>query len=189
MKLQGFDSLSCPASSSISWDTVAAIKDQSITFRLLDDVSRWILADGANGEISHQQLLWVATHYEQAFQLRDHSSSRRFGLAFNIAYTWNHTTDGRAALANVWSALEAMFGDKMDSGVTRSLAARIAAWVPGVSAAEVRDLYSSRCDAVHGRWVDAADLYNPLRKSIRLLRASLIACIERAEVPLPDWIA
>ncbi len=187
LKLQGFDSLCCPASSSVSWDTVAAVKDQSISFRLLDDITRKIVVDGINTTLSQKKIAWAGAHYEEALRLRDHSHSRRFGLAFNIAYTWNHTSDPRTALANVWSALDAMFGDQNDSGVTRSLAKRIASWIPRVASEDVRFLYKHRCDAVHGRWIEIEDLESPLRESIRLLRESLIKCIETSAVPLPDW--
>lgn len=187
LKLQGIDSLCCPASSSVSWDTVAAVKDQSISFRLLDDIPRHIAIDGPNAELTAKKLAWAGAHYEEAFRLRDHTQSRRFGLAFNIAYTWNHTADPRLALANVWSALEAMFGDQNDSGVTKSLARRIESWMPGASSEDVRLLYKHRCDAVHGRWIEIQDIKDPLQQSIRLLRGSLIKCIETSAVPLPDW--
>ena len=115
------------------------------------------------------------------------SSSRRFGLAFNAAYTWNHTIDSRLAVANIWSALEALFGIQTDRPVTDRLVARIAAWGCGPPKADIRELYDHRCDAVHGRQMQDAEIIDVIRQSANLLRRSLILCIEREQKTLPDW--
>jgi len=186
LKLQGHQTLICPGSATVSWDTIAAVADRSIPFRILDEVPRQILVDHLV-PITTDQLTWVREHFERAFRLRDASNSRRFGLAFNIAYTWNHTTDPRCAMANVWSGLEALFGIQTDRPATHRLVTRIAAWLNTESERDIRDLYSHRCDAVHGRWMNDDAIIDVTRKSVDLLCRSLIRCIETEERTLPDW--
>ena len=46
-------------------------------------------------------LEWVRNNWEVALGLRGTDRSRRFGLGLSLAYTWNHTSDPRVALANL----------------------------------------------------------------------------------------
>jgi hypothetical protein len=186
LKLRGHQTLFCPGSSTVSWDTVAAVLDQSTPFLVLDDVPQQIRV-GRLSEISHQDLEWVRDNWQRALNLRDASSSRRFGLAFNVSYTWNHTKDSRLAIANIWSGLEALFGIQTDRPVTERLVKRITSWLVGTSEHEVRTLYNHRCDAVHGRWMRDEELGNVIKQSSDLLQRSLVRSIEREEKTLPDW--
>jgi hypothetical protein len=186
IKLQGHHTLVCPGSATISWDTVASITDQSVPFVVLDDVPRQIYVD-KSAPVSSAQLDWVREHWDRAIRLRDASESRRFGLAFNIAYTWNHTSDPRLAVANIWSGLDALFGIRTDRPVTQRLVARIASWLGDSRQDDIRELYNHRCDAVHGRWMDEAEIFKVIRQSQSLLRRSLIRAIERGERTRPDW--
>lgn len=87
LKLRGHTVLFCPASCTSSWDTISAISDNSATFRLLDDVSKQIGSPVGRTPISLEDAEWVRSNHLTAFDLRDAASSRRFGLAFNMAYT------------------------------------------------------------------------------------------------------
>ena len=113
LKLTAAPALLCPASSTVSWDALSAVRDNSVRFRVLDDAPRRILLDSDN-RIGDETARWVSDHLENALYLRGKHVSRRFGLAFNIAYTWNLTDDPRVAIANAWFGLEAMFGDQAD---------------------------------------------------------------------------
>jgi hypothetical protein len=186
LKLRGHQTLFCPGSSTVSWDTVASVLDQSTPFLVLDDVPQQIRI-GQLTEISHQDLEWVRDNWQRALNLRDASSSRRFGLAFNVSYTWNHTKDIRLAIANIWSGLEALFGIQTDRPVTQRLVERITAWLPGISEDDVRALYNHRCDAVHGRWMRDEELADVIKQSAQLLQQALVRCVEREEKTLPDW--
>lgn len=186
LKLRGFDLLACPASSTVSWDTVAAVSDNTACFRVLDDVPRKISLRQRN-EITEPDLIWVRDSYNRALELRDSSCSRRFGLAFNIAYTWNHTHDPRVALGSLWCGLDALFGIQTDKPVTQKLLQRIATWLPSVSVSQLEDLYNHRCDAIHGRLMNDAELGNDLRATAALLRESLIRCVDANAKTLPDW--
>ena len=186
LKLCEQDFLTCPASSTISWDCIAACSDKSVLFHVLDEIPRAYLGRLPASEIGLSDLEWVRDKFKSAFALRNHATSRRFGLAFNIAYIWNHTNNPRIALSNVWSGLEALFGAR-GQNTSRAMAARIATWLPETSVAEVMELYSKRCDAVHGRWVDDSQIQQPLAESAGLLVKAVRSCIDRKKQTLPDW--
>lgn len=187
LKLRGHHLLSCPASSTVSWDTVAAIENNSVQFRVLDDVPRQIALRTGQHTITPGELAWVRDHFNRSLRLREVSTSRRFGLAYNIAYSWNHTQEPRIAIGNLWCGLDALFGVKTDRPVTQKLVERIAAWVPGVSEVQVTDLYNHRCDAIHGRIMQDNQLGIALNDTVSLLFLSLTRCVEEGLPTLPDW--
>ena len=186
VKLRGHENLFCPVSATTSWDLVASAGEHSVRFRLLDDVPSQIRV-GHPSEIIEADLIWAREYWDQAFRMRDGSISARFGLAFNVAYTWNHTLNPRIAISSIWVGLEALFGNRTDRPVTRTLVDRIVSWLGDVSESEIFDLYNSRCDAVHGRPMDAKTLRDTLQGSSLLLRRSVVRCIESEERTLPDW--
>jgi hypothetical protein len=129
----------------------------------------------------------VNSHFEIALDLRSAENSRRFGLAFNIMYTWNQTSDPRIAITNVWVGLEALFGKSDDRRTSDALAKRISEWLPSTTYNDVRKLYIQRCDAVHGRWLKEDDVGRALKDSDSLLRQALTKCIETSAKTLQDW--
>lgn len=187
LKLRGYSALVCPVSATISWDTIAAAPDHSVCFRMLDDVPRFVSLSNEKTTVSPEDLEWVSQNLDAASNLIGRSVSRRFDLAFNLAYTWNHTSDARVAIVNLWCALEALFGCKEDRPVTQRLVRRIADWLPGSSAEDIKRLYDHRCDAVHGRFLDQESFEYTLGRSLSCLRASITKCIEEEKLPLPDW--
>lgn len=187
IKLRGHVSVFCPAAATSSWDTVASISDNSVTFLLLDDVPRRIGLDHRPSEVSVTDVEWVGKYWDCALDLRGRDVSRRFGLAFNLAYVWNYTSDPRIALTNLWCGLEALFGQRTDRPVTERLVERICSWLPSATESETRGLYDRRCDAVHGRWIDDAGIREAIGGSESLLRQAVIRCVESRSVPLPDW--
>jgi hypothetical protein len=186
LKLRTGAAFVCPAASSCSWDTVAAAPKGTVHFDLLDDVSREVLASPQRRAISVDDLNWVKQHWSIALELRDAQSSGRFGLAFNLMYTWNHVTDPRLAITNLWCGLEALFGTN-EKSLSSKLAARISQWVPSASKQKVRKLYGIRCNAVHGARLDNAQVANAAEETEDVLRKALIRCIETNSKTLPDW--
>lgn len=184
MKLTGQATLFCPASANCSWDTISAAADNSVHFRLLDDVPRQLAPRNRPSPVSRTDLEWVSDNWVAALDLR---ASRRFGLAFNMSYTWNHTFDKRIAVANLWCALEALFGDRNDRRVKAALVDRMCSWLSDADPEEIGGLYEYRCDAVHGRLLDDVSVGTALNATALMLRRSLVACIERCATPLPDW--
>lgn len=185
LKLRGHQ-VFCPASSSIPWDLVAGVDDRTVEFQLLDDKPARIALRPPT-TVTADDAAWINTHYMAALELRGQQVSRRFGLAFNLAYAWNLTDDYRVALTLLWAALEALFGDQRDAPVTARLAARIAAWCPTVTDSEVRALYSVRCDAVHGRNLTPQAAQQAMTDTERLLRNAMVRAIELKRAPLADW--
>lgn len=120
-------------------------------------------------------------------RLRNKDISRRFGLAFDLLYSWNHTDNLRIALANIWCGLEALFGRQDDKPVTKKLVERICCWNPELNISNVRALYNKRCDVVHGRWINDNEIIGAVNDSQRILRLSLIKAIETNKTTLPDW--
>ena len=185
LRLRCASSTYAPAAADVSWDTVAA-HDGDVRFVGLDEPASRVTASAHDFPVNQVDAEWVSASFVPALRLRDFEHSRRFGLAFNIAYAWNHSSDPRLAIANIWVGLEALFGDQGDRPVTRNLVRRITEW-NGCDANEVTGLYNVRCDAVHGRWVETADLAAPIDAAWQLLRQSLVRAIDVEDVPLPDW--
>ena len=69
IKLRGHQSLACPSSTTVSWDTVASVSDQSVPFVTLDDVPRRIHVDGS-GPVTTEDLAWVREHWDTALGLQ-----------------------------------------------------------------------------------------------------------------------
>jgi hypothetical protein len=188
LKLRGHRLLVCPAVSTSSWDTIRCITNQSINFTILDDVPRQIYLGEGRTCITSQDIAWVRTAAGPAGHLRNPDTSARFGLAFDIARRWNHTTDSRIAIAALWAGIEALFGKQDDYPVTHKLAERISDWLPSCSVSTARHLYKRRCDAVHGRRFDGSEITSAMLDSERILRDALVKCIDTNALPLPDWI-
>ncbi len=185
MKLRSHSNLSCACFATASWDTITAIKDNSVVFGVLDDVPRHIKGIDLES-VTEEDMRWVDKAWNTALGLRGMNRSRRFGLAFNVAYVWNQTTDMRLALANLWCGIEALFGDKRDKPVTRRVVQRICDWLPTINAEEVEASYNRRCDAVHGRWLEE-NISDATVKADEILRQALFRCIDDDALPLPDW--
>jgi len=185
IKLRHHPNLKCPCFATASWDVVSAITDNSVDFGMLDDVPRQL--PGVEIEaVTEEEMHWVNDVWIAALALRNFETSRRFGLAFNVSYVWNQTSDTRLALASLWCGIEALFGEKRDKPVTRRVIEKICDWLPILSADEVLESYNCRCDAVHGRWLEN-DIKEAVLKADEILRQALLRCIELEKVPLPDW--
>lgn len=185
IKLRQHPNIICPCFATESWDIVSAVTENRIEFGLLDDVPRPIRAP-ESGPITSDDMAWVDRVWDIALDLRSVDKSLRFGLAFNIAYTWNQTNDVRIALAHIWCGIEALFGDKQDRPVTRKIVEKICTWLPSLKNDDVEDCYNLRCDAVHGRRL-GKKINSTLAQSHEVLRAALVRCIDKNSVPLPDW--
>lgn len=188
LKLRGHDLLYCPAAATCSWDLVCLKRDRSVEFTVLDDTPRQLTL-GQTLPVTLADLEWVARYYDAALRMRDFQTSRRFGLAFNLAYSFNHTADARVAIASVWAGLDALFGQRADRPVAAALARRAADWLGDVTPRTIMNLYTLRCDAVHGRWLASdAGVMHALRSSVSLLRRALVKAVETERATLADWL-
>jgi hypothetical protein len=186
LKIRGHTSLYFPIAATVSWDTISAVKDNSVAFRFLHDICPQIVYDREPPKVTSEDITWIASNWETALNLRNQGTSRRFGLAFDIAYKWNHTRNSRIAFANVWCGLEALFGTRSGNPPVDDLAERIHGWLPSITQSEVRKLYRLRCNAIYGRFVAEDEIGPGLRTSEDILRQALIKCIETNRKTLPD---
>ena len=185
MKLRQHQNITCPCYATESWDVITAISDNHVSFGMLDDVPLHI-HQKQSSPVTVADMEWVDKAWDAALDLRAIDKSMRFGLAFNVAYTWNQTTDMRIGLANLWCGIEALFGDKQDKPVTRRIVEKICNWLAFMKSDEVEDAYNIRCDAVHGRRL-GSKINDAILNSSEILNGALVHCIETNSVPLPDW--
>jgi hypothetical protein len=185
IKLRQHPNLMCPCFATESWDVISGINDNRVAFGMLDDVPRHVHGIKP-GPVTADDMRWVDNMWDVALDLRAIDRSLRFGLAFNVAYTWNQTVDLRIGLANLWCGIEALFGDKQDKPVTRQIVEQICKWLSTLNLDEVEDAYNVRCDAVHGRRLDNK-INKAIVKSNEILNNALVRCIETDSVSLPDW--
>jgi hypothetical protein len=186
LKLRGHPNIIAPFCAPVSADVVPTITDQTVRFRLLDDYTARLVVPGAATTASDGDAAWITERIQAALELRG-PDSRRFSLAFEIYHAWNHTGDYRTAMTQTWAALEALFGKRDDKKVTAALCGRIAGWLPGTNADDVRALYDRRCDIVHGRPFDVRAALPDVYASADLLRRSLVRSIDTATRTLDDW--
>ncbi|MCM0758114.1 hypothetical protein M7775_05930 [Sporomusa sphaeroides DSM 2875] len=186
LKLRGHSTVFSPGYTSTSWDLVCIQPKNSLIFRSLDDLPRQLRIQPIT-VVTLEDMEWIKEYWNNALELRDRTSSGRFGLAYNVMYTWNHTDNYRVALANIWCGIESLFGRQSDRRVTDALCQRISEWLPQFSKSTIRDLYNQRCNAVHGRKLENNEIVKAIQESEEILRLSLIKCIETRERTLPDW--
>ncbi len=186
LKLRGYINTFCPAAATCSWDVISGQKD-AIEFQVLDDVPRQIRLPITKTAVDLEDIRWVKDYWDNTLTLRDRNCSRRFELAFDIMFHWNHTSDLRAAIALVWAGIESLFGERTDQRISAALAQRISSWIPKVSQKEAMELYNHRCDAVHGRELSQDLIIKILDRSYFILKESLIKSIETKSITLPDW--
>lgn len=187
LKLRRHENILASFCSEVSIDIVPTIVDQSIQFKLLDDYVARLIVPATPTHVAREDAEWIENRLTSVLELRTDVGSKRFSLAFSIYHGWNHTTDYRVAMVRIWSALEALFGKRDDKKVTETLCARIASWLPGVSAVDIRRLYDRRCDVVHGRPLKAGDIRPDVFASAELLRRALVNAIDAKMRTLDDW--
>jgi hypothetical protein len=187
LKLRSQSNLLCPIYANKSWDTIASIKDNSVIFGILDDIPKRI-AHPSLSKVTKEDIAWVQKNLSDSLALRNREIGKRFSLAYNIFYEWNHTSNPRIALANLWCGLEALYGKQNDRPVTEKLLNRLCEWIGYTDRNYVRLLYKSRCDAVHGRVLSQEELLKMIFDSEKLLKDSLIRCVEVVQQPLQDWV-
>lgn len=195
LKLRGFINLWCPGLASRSWLVIPAAERTSVIFRRLDFFPKFMRQD-MQFSLGHDDFAWVQSKANAAWDLRNRNISKRFGIALNSFYQWNHQASMELCLSSLWLGLEALFGDKSymkrvkGSPLTYSdrLAHHISSWIDSaVSADEVRRLYDTRSDVLHGRAVSVQVLHQATVHTEDLLRRALVFTIERGKPPLPDW--
>lgn len=130
--------------------------------------------------IDEQQCKYLVDNMSIALDLDDH---KRFSNATNALWTYQITPNSAIQLSIIWSGIESMF--LIERGIKTNLSKAISRFLVGDDSLfdAVRDLYESRCKAVH-------EYKNAERKivsdSVNLLHRLIIRCIEVNSLPNVD---
>lgn len=124
---------------------------------------------------------WVREHVETFNQLA--AKSQPFRFALEAAVDWRIQRDQRAAVARLWSGIEALFGLKSELVFRLSLLVAAVLDERGDAREKrykwTRKLYDQRSKAVHGSEMSADALRDAMNGSYTLLRALMLKVIER----------
>ncbi|MFQ5916066.1 MAG: hypothetical protein ACE5JS_23070 [Nitrospinota bacterium] len=134
--------------------------------------------------INEEDIEWVYQHFTTFDRLAANSEVFRFAL--EAAIDWRYAKDVRAAIARLWSGIEAIFG------VTSELVYRISLLSASLLEPRgekrkakfeaIKKLYGIRSKAVHGESLSEEILSFAMNDSSRLLRDLLLLTIEKGHV-------
>lgn len=152
---------------------------------LLDlHVRTWAERDRRTTSFGPEDAEWVRRRFETFNGLAATSPAFRYGL--EAAADWRFQTDRRAAVARLWSGVEALFGVKSE------LVFRLSLLVASLLEARgelresrykvVKKLYDQRSKAVHGTEMSDQALDDAMSDSYILLRDLLLRIAERGEM-------
>lgn len=130
---------------------------------------------------------WVKERFDTANKLDGQSKS--FNLASKAAVNWRYTDDKRAAVALLWSGIEAIFSISMElryrlSMITAGLLAPRGRQRKAKFQA-VKKLYDLRCKVVHGSNLKAEEIDEAMIESYELLKSLLLISVEKGH-PLQE---
>lgn len=212
LKLLGFGKHLCLACSSYSWNIIAGYQkrtkhiffDQMIdegveaavynSKRKLPDFEGGLLdyhikffveKDKRNDAFNKEDELWIKQNFEILNNLA--ANSNKFRFALEAATDWRHSKDLRAAIARIWSGIEAIFGIKSELVYRISLLASSVLIERGQHRKnkfdEIKRLYGIRSKAVHGEALPEEVLIKGMNDSYELLRDLLFWIIAKGCPP------
>jgi hypothetical protein len=162
----------------------------SFRAHLLDFHVRLVVNVGWRRDVvSRDDVAWIANNFEMANSL---SPDERFHFALAASTDWRFQDDSRAAVARLWSGIEALLG--IESELSYRVATSLAALLEPRGSARherfiaIRKLYDRRSKAVHGIKMSAKETARTVDESFDLLRDLLITTIERGRVITKDDI-
>ena len=127
---------------------------------------------------------WIGECYESFNKLA--AEDTRFRLALESAVDWRYTPEPRAAVARLWTGIEALFGISSELVFRLSLLCACVLESRGRPRRErfahVKRLYGLRSKLVHGEVLAGAKVEQSLCGSFDLLRDLLVTAIERGHV-------
>lgn len=155
---------------------------------LLDYHLRLMLdKDVRHAPITQQDASWIEKHFETFNSLA--AESEQFRFALEAAVDWRYSKDPRAAIARIWSGIEAIFGITSELVFRISLLSSALLTPRGAERKQrfdtIKKLYGVRSKAVHGERLSADALSEAMNDSYRLLRDLLLFTVEKGQ-PLSD---
>jgi len=127
---------------------------------------------------------WIRDNFDKFDDLAAKSKAFNFGLM--AAVEWRHLGNFRAAMAMIWSGIEAVIDVQSELAYRLSVVAASLLCGRGEERIKkyrlIRDLYSLRSKAVHGEELDEPEMAVGVAESFQLLRALLVRQVERGKV-------
>lgn len=154
-------------------------KGNLLDFHLAVQIPKTWRKDG----VTQNDADWIAQHFDSFDRLACESESFRFSL---IAISdWRYSKDARAAIARLWSGIEAIFGIKSELVYRLATSAASILCSRGDSRIakfkHIKRLYSTRSKAVHGAAISEGELLDALDESYQLLRELVLTIVERGQ--------
>lgn len=209
--LRGYPALTAPACSAYSWSeiaghtgrTSAARREQVVEARAEESQSALPTFIGGlldyhlniitnsherRDSLTQEEARWIADHFDEFNRIAAESESFRFAL--QAAVDWRYTKEPRAALARLWSGIEALYGIKSELVYRISILSASLLEPRGEKRrsryAEVKRLYDARSKAVHGDKLTNERLQEGIDGSFELLSALLLLAVERGHALSAD---
>ena len=143
--------------------------------------------DARHGPVTQEDASWIRQHFETFNNLA--SESEQFRFALEAAVDWRYGKDPRAAIARIWSGIEAIFGITSELVFRISLLASAVLTPRGADRKQrfdaIKKLYGVRSKAVHGERLSSDLLSQAMNDSYQLLRDLLLLTVEKGR-PLSD---
>jgi len=131
--------------------------------------------------LTQEDAIWIRRRFDTFNELAANSKSFRFAL--EAAVDWRFAKDKRAAIARLWSGIEAVFGMNSELVFRISLLAASLLAPRGQQrkekSQEIRKLYSVRSKVVHGGEVKEEHMNRAMNDSFQLLKSLILLSAER----------
>jgi hypothetical protein len=132
-----------------------------------------------SGTLTKEDAHWVDQQFS-VFNLLA-AESEKFRFAFEAAIDWRYAKDARAAIARIWSGIEAIFGINTELVFRISLLASSLLTKRGpdrqLMFQRIKELYRERSKAVHGEEMNDDSLIQTVTDSYELLREILLRIV------------
>ncbi len=195
LHLSGYGGHLCLASSTYSWSKIAEQTNDGqvddsrkntepvlppFNGNILDQYMNLIIPKDAKDTVSIEDAQWIANHYDSFVALMTEHEKLRF--AVDSAIDWRYLKDPRAAIARLWSGIEAIFAIRAELIYRLSVLSAALLAPRGKQRVDkyyqIKKLYGQRSRAVHGESMPEAKLLRATNDSYQLLRELLLALVE-----------
>ncbi|MEZ5358453.1 MAG: hypothetical protein R3F48_06435 [Candidatus Zixiibacteriota bacterium] len=196
LHILGFGAHLCLASGNYSWSTIA---DQTTDGRpptpdeqkaipalpsfkggILDQYMNLIIPKDARREVTVKDAQWIVTKYDSFLTMMAENEKLRF--AVDAAIDWRYLKDPRAAIARLWSGIEAIFAIRAELVYRLSVLAAAILAPRGPERVDkyyhIKKLYGQRSRAVHGESMPPETLSRATNESYQLLRQLLTELVK-----------
>lgn len=196
LHILGFGGHLCLASSNYSWSTIAdqttdgnppspeaqAVIPELPPFQgyILDQYMNLIIPKEARDTVTVKDAQWIVGKFDSFIAMMAEHEKLRF--AVDAAIDWRYLKDPRAAIARLWSGIEAIFAIRAELVYRLSVLSAAILSPRGQARVDkyyqIKKLYGQRSRAVHGESMPEAKLLRATNESYQLLRELLIEIVK-----------